>query len=30
MEGVPTADLTNRHAAVVEGWQRGQDRRWQP
>jgi hypothetical protein len=29
-EGVPTAGLTNRHAAVVEGRQRGQDRRSQP
>jgi hypothetical protein len=29
-EGVPTAGLTNCHAALVEGWQRGQDRRSQP
>jgi hypothetical protein len=30
VEGVPTAGLTNRHAALVEGWQRGQDHRSQP
>jgi hypothetical protein len=24
--GVPTAGLTNRHVAVVEGWQHGQDK----
>jgi hypothetical protein len=29
-EGVPTAGLTNRHTAIVEGRQRGQDRRSQP
>jgi hypothetical protein len=28
--GVPAANLANRHAALVEGWQRGQDRRPQP
>jgi hypothetical protein len=28
--GVPAAGLANRHAALVEGWQRGQDRRPQP
>jgi hypothetical protein len=28
--GVPTAGLANRHAALVEGRQRGQDRRPQP
>jgi hypothetical protein len=27
MEGVPAAGLANRHAAVIEGQQRGQDRR---
>jgi hypothetical protein len=27
VEGVPAAGLANRHAAVVEGRQRGQDRR---
>jgi hypothetical protein len=29
-EGVPTAGLSNYHAALVEGRQRGQDRRSQP
>jgi hypothetical protein len=29
-EGVPTASLTNRHAALIEGRQRGQHRRSQP
>jgi hypothetical protein len=28
--GVPAAGLANRHAALVEGWQHGQDRRPQP
>jgi hypothetical protein len=28
--GVPAAGLANRHAALVEGRQRGQDRRPQP
>jgi hypothetical protein len=28
--GVPAAGLANRHAALVEGQQRGQDRRPQP
>jgi hypothetical protein len=28
--GVPPASLVNRHAALVEGRQRGQDRRPQP
>jgi hypothetical protein len=28
--GVPVTDLTNRHATLVEGRQRGQDRRPQP
>jgi hypothetical protein len=27
VEGVPAAGLANRHASVVEGRQRGQDRR---
>jgi hypothetical protein len=30
MVGVPAASLANRHAALVEGRQRGQDRRPQP
>jgi hypothetical protein len=29
-EGVPTARLTNRHAALIEGRQRGQHHRSQP
>jgi hypothetical protein len=30
MVRVPAAGLANRHAALVEGWQRGQDHRPQP